>query len=165
MHYLIGRFLFRSGNQEHPGDKIENTTVEILPSLVGKHLPPCPALPPPHTHTPSLRDVQKTLITLHWVVALLYVAYWFLTVLRVMTESLLLSLRSEYVIYTFIVKHLTYEHARCCLNGTSVTFEFVFTFCFLSFNFRKVDCRPKRSTSELKIAFTGLVRVFNVLIL
>uniref|UniRef100_A0A673KI83 Alpha-1,3-mannosyl-glycoprotein 4-beta-N-acetylglucosaminyltransferase A n=1 Tax=Sinocyclocheilus rhinocerous TaxID=307959 RepID=A0A673KI83_9TELE len=28
---LIGRFLFRSGNQEHPGDKIENTTVEILP--------------------------------------------------------------------------------------------------------------------------------------
>ncbi|MEQ2286915.1 Alpha-1,3-mannosyl-glycoprotein 4-beta-N-acetylglucosaminyltransferase A [Ameca splendens] len=32
MHDLIGRFLFRSGNQEHPGDKIENTTVEILPS-------------------------------------------------------------------------------------------------------------------------------------
>uniref|UniRef100_A0A8C6PGX3 Alpha-1,3-mannosyl-glycoprotein 4-beta-N-acetylglucosaminyltransferase A n=1 Tax=Nothobranchius furzeri TaxID=105023 RepID=A0A8C6PGX3_NOTFU len=28
----IERFLFRSGNQEHPGDKIENTTVEILPS-------------------------------------------------------------------------------------------------------------------------------------
>uniref|UniRef100_A0A8C9Y7F8 Alpha-1,3-mannosyl-glycoprotein 4-beta-N-acetylglucosaminyltransferase A n=1 Tax=Sander lucioperca TaxID=283035 RepID=A0A8C9Y7F8_SANLU len=28
---MIGRFLFRSGNQEHPGDKIENTTVEILP--------------------------------------------------------------------------------------------------------------------------------------
>uniref|UniRef100_A0A672H395 Alpha-1,3-mannosyl-glycoprotein 4-beta-N-acetylglucosaminyltransferase A n=1 Tax=Salarias fasciatus TaxID=181472 RepID=A0A672H395_SALFA len=27
----IERFLFRSGNQEHPGDKIENTTVEILP--------------------------------------------------------------------------------------------------------------------------------------
>uniref|UniRef100_A0A669CTX1 Alpha-1,3-mannosyl-glycoprotein 4-beta-N-acetylglucosaminyltransferase A n=1 Tax=Oreochromis niloticus TaxID=8128 RepID=A0A669CTX1_ORENI len=26
----IERFLFRSGNQEHPGDKIENTTVEIL---------------------------------------------------------------------------------------------------------------------------------------
>uniref|UniRef100_A0A8D3C4T5 Alpha-1,3-mannosyl-glycoprotein 4-beta-N-acetylglucosaminyltransferase A n=1 Tax=Scophthalmus maximus TaxID=52904 RepID=A0A8D3C4T5_SCOMX len=29
----IERFLFRSGNQEHPGDKIENTTVEILPVL------------------------------------------------------------------------------------------------------------------------------------
>uniref|UniRef100_A0A8D3E803 Alpha-1,3-mannosyl-glycoprotein 4-beta-N-acetylglucosaminyltransferase A n=1 Tax=Scophthalmus maximus TaxID=52904 RepID=A0A8D3E803_SCOMX len=28
----IERFLFRSGNQEHPGDKIENTTVEILPN-------------------------------------------------------------------------------------------------------------------------------------
>ncbi|KAI3356375.1 hypothetical protein L3Q82_017601 [Scortum barcoo] len=28
----IERFLFRSGNQEHPGDKIENTTVEILPA-------------------------------------------------------------------------------------------------------------------------------------
>uniref|UniRef100_A0A8C7NSP1 Alpha-1,3-mannosyl-glycoprotein 4-beta-N-acetylglucosaminyltransferase A n=1 Tax=Oncorhynchus mykiss TaxID=8022 RepID=A0A8C7NSP1_ONCMY len=27
----IERFLFRSGNQEHPGDRIENTTVEILP--------------------------------------------------------------------------------------------------------------------------------------
>uniref|UniRef100_A0A8C9VX99 Alpha-1,3-mannosyl-glycoprotein 4-beta-N-acetylglucosaminyltransferase A n=1 Tax=Scleropages formosus TaxID=113540 RepID=A0A8C9VX99_SCLFO len=27
----IERYLFRSGNQEHPGDKIENTTVEILP--------------------------------------------------------------------------------------------------------------------------------------
>lgn len=27
----IDRFLFRSGNQEHPGDRIENTTVEILP--------------------------------------------------------------------------------------------------------------------------------------
>eukprot|EP00064_Thunnus_orientalis_P007941 superscaffoldBa00000912_g7963 len=27
----IEKFLFRSGNQEHPGDKIENTTVEILP--------------------------------------------------------------------------------------------------------------------------------------
>lgn len=27
----IERFLFRSGNQEHPGDKIKNTTVEILP--------------------------------------------------------------------------------------------------------------------------------------
>ncbi|CAG05796.1 unnamed protein product [Tetraodon nigroviridis] len=27
----IERFLFRSGNQEHPGDKIGNTTVEILP--------------------------------------------------------------------------------------------------------------------------------------
>uniref|UniRef100_A0A8C1QNH1 Alpha-1,3-mannosyl-glycoprotein 4-beta-N-acetylglucosaminyltransferase A n=1 Tax=Cyprinus carpio TaxID=7962 RepID=A0A8C1QNH1_CYPCA len=27
----IERFLFRSGNQEHPGDKIENTTVEFLP--------------------------------------------------------------------------------------------------------------------------------------
>uniref|UniRef100_A0A8C6VVP3 Alpha-1,3-mannosyl-glycoprotein 4-beta-N-acetylglucosaminyltransferase A n=1 Tax=Nothobranchius furzeri TaxID=105023 RepID=A0A8C6VVP3_NOTFU len=31
----IERFLFRSGNQEHPGDKIENTTVEILPSSEG----------------------------------------------------------------------------------------------------------------------------------
>uniref|UniRef100_A0A3B4A892 Alpha-1,3-mannosyl-glycoprotein 4-beta-N-acetylglucosaminyltransferase A n=1 Tax=Periophthalmus magnuspinnatus TaxID=409849 RepID=A0A3B4A892_9GOBI len=30
----IERFLFRSGNQEHPGDKIENTTVEILPVSV-----------------------------------------------------------------------------------------------------------------------------------
>uniref|UniRef100_A0A8B9RMK8 Alpha-1,3-mannosyl-glycoprotein 4-beta-N-acetylglucosaminyltransferase A n=1 Tax=Astyanax mexicanus TaxID=7994 RepID=A0A8B9RMK8_ASTMX len=30
----IERFLFRSGNQEHPGDKIENTTVEILPFSV-----------------------------------------------------------------------------------------------------------------------------------
>lgn len=30
----IDRFLFRSGNQEHPGDKIENTTVEILPFSV-----------------------------------------------------------------------------------------------------------------------------------
>uniref|UniRef100_A0A4W5J7W0 Alpha-1,3-mannosyl-glycoprotein 4-beta-N-acetylglucosaminyltransferase A n=1 Tax=Hucho hucho TaxID=62062 RepID=A0A4W5J7W0_9TELE len=30
----IERFLFRSGNQEHPGDRIENTTVEILPFLV-----------------------------------------------------------------------------------------------------------------------------------
>uniref|UniRef100_A0A8C7GVX2 Alpha-1,3-mannosyl-glycoprotein 4-beta-N-acetylglucosaminyltransferase A n=1 Tax=Oncorhynchus kisutch TaxID=8019 RepID=A0A8C7GVX2_ONCKI len=29
----IERFLFRSGNQEHPGDRIENTTVEILPFL------------------------------------------------------------------------------------------------------------------------------------
>uniref|UniRef100_A0A7N8Y700 Alpha-1,3-mannosyl-glycoprotein 4-beta-N-acetylglucosaminyltransferase A n=1 Tax=Mastacembelus armatus TaxID=205130 RepID=A0A7N8Y700_9TELE len=28
----VERFLFRSGNQEHPGDKIENTTVEILPA-------------------------------------------------------------------------------------------------------------------------------------
>ncbi|XP_071395388.1 alpha-1,3-mannosyl-glycoprotein 4-beta-N-acetylglucosaminyltransferase A isoform X2 [Centroberyx affinis] len=27
----IEKFLFRSGNQEHPGDRIENTTVEILP--------------------------------------------------------------------------------------------------------------------------------------
>ncbi|KAG9348669.1 hypothetical protein JZ751_028986, partial [Albula glossodonta] len=27
----IERYLFRSGNQEHPGDKIENATVEILP--------------------------------------------------------------------------------------------------------------------------------------
>ncbi|XP_028846965.1 alpha-1,3-mannosyl-glycoprotein 4-beta-N-acetylglucosaminyltransferase A isoform X2 [Denticeps clupeoides] len=27
----IESFLFRSGNQEHPGDKIENTTVELLP--------------------------------------------------------------------------------------------------------------------------------------
>ncbi|GAA6094408.1 alpha-1,3-mannosyl-glycoprotein 4-beta-N-acetylglucosaminyltransferase A [Tachysurus ichikawai] len=27
----IERFLFRSGNQEHPGDKIKNTTVEIMP--------------------------------------------------------------------------------------------------------------------------------------
>uniref|UniRef100_A0A8C5N5M6 Alpha-1,3-mannosyl-glycoprotein 4-beta-N-acetylglucosaminyltransferase A n=1 Tax=Gouania willdenowi TaxID=441366 RepID=A0A8C5N5M6_GOUWI len=33
----IERFLFRSGNQEHPGDKIENTTVEILPVSVGTH--------------------------------------------------------------------------------------------------------------------------------
>lgn len=33
---FIGRFLFRSGNQEHPGDKIENTTVEILPVSVGR---------------------------------------------------------------------------------------------------------------------------------
>uniref|UniRef100_A0A8C3AII8 Alpha-1,3-mannosyl-glycoprotein 4-beta-N-acetylglucosaminyltransferase A n=1 Tax=Cyclopterus lumpus TaxID=8103 RepID=A0A8C3AII8_CYCLU len=31
----IEKFLFRSGNQEHPGDKIENTTVEILPVSVG----------------------------------------------------------------------------------------------------------------------------------
>ncbi|KAJ4933693.1 hypothetical protein JOQ06_030517, partial [Pogonophryne albipinna] len=30
----IEKFLFRSGNQEHPGDKIENTTVEILPFSV-----------------------------------------------------------------------------------------------------------------------------------
>uniref|UniRef100_A0A6Q2YTS2 Alpha-1,3-mannosyl-glycoprotein 4-beta-N-acetylglucosaminyltransferase A n=1 Tax=Esox lucius TaxID=8010 RepID=A0A6Q2YTS2_ESOLU len=30
----IERFLFRSGNQEHPGDRIENTTVEILPFSV-----------------------------------------------------------------------------------------------------------------------------------
>lgn len=33
---VIGRYLFRSGNQEHPGDKIENTTVEILPFSVSK---------------------------------------------------------------------------------------------------------------------------------
>uniref|UniRef100_A0A674NP60 Alpha-1,3-mannosyl-glycoprotein 4-beta-N-acetylglucosaminyltransferase A n=1 Tax=Takifugu rubripes TaxID=31033 RepID=A0A674NP60_TAKRU len=32
----IERFLFRSGNQEHPGDKIGNTTVEILPVSVGR---------------------------------------------------------------------------------------------------------------------------------
>uniref|UniRef100_A0A665WV35 Alpha-1,3-mannosyl-glycoprotein 4-beta-N-acetylglucosaminyltransferase A n=1 Tax=Echeneis naucrates TaxID=173247 RepID=A0A665WV35_ECHNA len=32
----IERFLFRSGNQEHPGDKIKNTTVEILPVSVRK---------------------------------------------------------------------------------------------------------------------------------
>uniref|UniRef100_A0A8C8EPL6 Alpha-1,3-mannosyl-glycoprotein 4-beta-N-acetylglucosaminyltransferase A n=1 Tax=Oncorhynchus tshawytscha TaxID=74940 RepID=A0A8C8EPL6_ONCTS len=32
----IERFLFRSGNQEHPGDRIENTTVEILPFLVSR---------------------------------------------------------------------------------------------------------------------------------
>lgn len=37
------RFLFRSGNQEHPGDKFENTTVEILPVSVGK----CPPRPYP----------------------------------------------------------------------------------------------------------------------
>uniref|UniRef100_A0A7N8XWF0 Alpha-1,3-mannosyl-glycoprotein 4-beta-N-acetylglucosaminyltransferase A n=1 Tax=Mastacembelus armatus TaxID=205130 RepID=A0A7N8XWF0_9TELE len=30
----VERFLFRSGNQEHPGDKIENTTVEILPAFL-----------------------------------------------------------------------------------------------------------------------------------
>uniref|UniRef100_A0A3P9JE21 Alpha-1,3-mannosyl-glycoprotein 4-beta-N-acetylglucosaminyltransferase A n=1 Tax=Oryzias latipes TaxID=8090 RepID=A0A3P9JE21_ORYLA len=34
----IERFLFRSGNQEHPGDKIENTTVEILPVSVENEL-------------------------------------------------------------------------------------------------------------------------------
>uniref|UniRef100_A0A673XKZ2 Alpha-1,3-mannosyl-glycoprotein 4-beta-N-acetylglucosaminyltransferase A n=1 Tax=Salmo trutta TaxID=8032 RepID=A0A673XKZ2_SALTR len=33
----IERFLFRSGNQEHPGDRIENTTVEILPFSVRRH--------------------------------------------------------------------------------------------------------------------------------
>ena len=33
---MIGRFLFRSGNQEHPGDRIENTTVEILPFMVSR---------------------------------------------------------------------------------------------------------------------------------
>ncbi|XP_061081977.1 alpha-1,3-mannosyl-glycoprotein 4-beta-N-acetylglucosaminyltransferase A isoform X2 [Conger conger] len=27
----IQRYLFRSGNQEHPGDRLENTTVEVLP--------------------------------------------------------------------------------------------------------------------------------------
>uniref|UniRef100_A0A8C1ULG7 Alpha-1,3-mannosyl-glycoprotein 4-beta-N-acetylglucosaminyltransferase A n=1 Tax=Cyprinus carpio TaxID=7962 RepID=A0A8C1ULG7_CYPCA len=32
----IERFLFRSGNQEHPGDKIENTTVEFLPFSVNE---------------------------------------------------------------------------------------------------------------------------------
>uniref|UniRef100_A0A8C7N5C7 Alpha-1,3-mannosyl-glycoprotein 4-beta-N-acetylglucosaminyltransferase A n=1 Tax=Oncorhynchus kisutch TaxID=8019 RepID=A0A8C7N5C7_ONCKI len=29
--FKFDKFLFRSGNQEHPGDRIENTTVEILP--------------------------------------------------------------------------------------------------------------------------------------
>lgn len=46
---LTGRFLFRSGNQEHPGDKIENTTVEILPVSVWKHphtQDSCARLPP-----------------------------------------------------------------------------------------------------------------------
>lgn len=45
-HPLIGRFLFRSGNQEHPGDKIENTTVEILPFSVNKK------------HTSSIRLIR-----------------------------------------------------------------------------------------------------------
>lgn len=36
LDFFIGRFLFRSGNQEHPGDKIGNTTVEILPVSVGR---------------------------------------------------------------------------------------------------------------------------------
>lgn len=45
-HPLIGRFLFRSGNQEHPGDKIKNTTVEILPFSVNKR------------HTSSIRFIQ-----------------------------------------------------------------------------------------------------------
>uniref|UniRef100_A0A7N6BAI7 Alpha-1,3-mannosyl-glycoprotein 4-beta-N-acetylglucosaminyltransferase A n=1 Tax=Anabas testudineus TaxID=64144 RepID=A0A7N6BAI7_ANATE len=46
----IERFLFRSGNQEHPGDKIENTTVEILPARVGE----TPPQSPPTAHPLSL---------------------------------------------------------------------------------------------------------------
>lgn len=35
--FFLSRFLFRSGNLEHPGDKLTDTTVEIFPSS-HKHL-------------------------------------------------------------------------------------------------------------------------------
>lgn len=61
---FVGRFLFRSGNQEHPGDKIENTTVEILPVSVGR----CS-----YTHRLShLCSVTCKRFWLRWVVE----AYW-----------------------------------------------------------------------------------------
>lgn len=68
---LTGRFLFRSGNQEHPGDKIENTTVEILPVSVWKH---------PHTSATFLWcGVWMSLIRLYRMAALRDVGYWLLT--------------------------------------------------------------------------------------
>lgn len=55
---LFCRFLFRSGNQEHPGDKIENTTVEILPVSVGKYFP--------HTHTYCLSTLCGVMCKRFW---------------------------------------------------------------------------------------------------
>lgn len=35
MFFGVLRYLFRSGNPEHPGDRFYNTTVEVLPSQSG----------------------------------------------------------------------------------------------------------------------------------
>lgn len=36
---FIIRYFFRSGNMEHPGDKLFNTTVEVLPADVSLSFP------------------------------------------------------------------------------------------------------------------------------
>jgi alpha-1,3-mannosylglycoprotein beta-1,4-N-acetylglucosaminyltransferase A/B len=34
--FFIRRYLFRSGNHEHPSDKFYNTTVEVLPDVLSE---------------------------------------------------------------------------------------------------------------------------------
>lgn len=165
---LFGRFLFRSGNQEHPGDKIENTTVEILPVSVGEYTHGVTHMLT-HTHTQGLSPLCGVMCKRVW---LDYIE-WLLSGTQ----------RIDYW------QECERDRMVCCARGDTswhcdphlqklasvqvqLKRKIIKRFSFVSYILfycvcvcvRKLDCRPKTSTNEQRTAFTESVSGFDSLL-